>query len=264
MAFSEGLTPNTSLSTLIQFGSVTVSPTLTLPAATVLPVTAKTGPVISRALPAGSSVFPLNAAPGEFVTIYGANLSTTTQLAATQTYPLQLADVQVLVNGTAVPVEYISATQINIVYPAIAPALTQLTVTNSAGRHSTNVLLAPAVPSVFSLDSSGTGPAAAINGVTGQIVSTGSPLHAGDFASIFLTGLGQTTQKNGLDYAQIVPSVSLGGQNCVVTYAGRAPTLEGVDQINCQIPAGVPAGSPAPLIVTSNGRPSNTVTLVIQ
>jgi len=263
MAFSEGLTPNTSLSTVIQFGSITVSPSITLPGTTVLPVVAKTGPVIYRALPAGSSVFPLNAAPGEFVTIYGANLATTTQLAATQPYPLQLADVQVMVNGTAVPVEYISATQINIVYPGIAPALTQLTVTNSSGRHSTNVLLAPAVPSVFSLDNSGTGPAAAINGLTGIVVSAANPLHAGDFASIFLTGLGETTQKNGLDYAQLVPSVSLGGQNCVVTYAGRAPTLQGVDQINCQIPAGVPTGSPAPLIVTSKGRASNTVTLAV-
>jgi uncharacterized protein (TIGR03437 family) len=264
IADSEGLTPNTSLSTLIKFGNVTVSPAITLPATTDLPVIAKTGPVISRVIPAGSLVFPLNAAPGEFVTIYGTNLSTVTMLAGTQPYPTQLADVQVLVNGTAVPLEYISSTQINIVYPSMAPALTQLTVTNSAGRHTTNVLLVPAVPSVFSLDSSGTGPAAAINGLTGQIVGPANPLHAGDYASIFLTGLGQTTTQNGLEYAQIVPSVSIGGQPCVVIYAGRAPTIEGVDQINCQVPAGVTPGSSVPLIVTSNGRASNTVTLAIQ
>jgi len=79
--------PDTTLSTLIQFGTVTVSPAVTLPATTVLPVIAKTGPVIYHAIPAGSAVFPLNAAPGEFVTIYGANLSTVTQLAAAQPYP---------------------------------------------------------------------------------------------------------------------------------------------------------------------------------
>ncbi len=264
IADSEGLTPNISLSTQVQFGTVTVSPTITLPATTVLPVIAKTGPVIFRATPAASAVFPLNAAPGEFVAIYGANLSTATQPASAQPYPLQLADVQVLVNGTAVPVEYISATQINIVYPSLPPGLTQLTVTNSAGRHTVNLLLAPAVPSVFSLDASGTGPAAAINGATGVVVGAASPLHAGDYAAIFLTGLGQTTQQNGLDYAQIVPSVSIGGQNCVVTYAGRAPTLEGVDQINCQVPTGLAGGPSIPLIVTSNGRAANTVTLAIQ
>ena len=264
IADSEGLTPDTSLSTLIKFDTVTVSPTITLPATTVLPVIAKTGPVIFRAIPAGSAVFPLNAAPGEFVTVYGANLSTATQLASAQPYPTQLADVQVLVNGTAVPVEYISPTQINIVYPSLPPALTQLTVTNSAGKHTVNVLPAPAVPSVFSLDASGTGPAAAINGVTGQIVGATNPLHAGDYASIFLTGLGQTVQQNGLDYAQVVPSVSIGGQSCAVTYAGRAPTIESIDQLNCQVPAGVVAVPSVPLIVTSDGRVSNTVTLAIQ
>ena len=127
-----------------------------------------------------------------------------------------------------------------------------------------NVLLAPAVPSLFSLDSSGTGPAAAINGLTGTIVGAANPLHAGDYVSIFLTGLGLTTTQNGLDYAQIVPSVSIGGKSCLVIYAGRAPTLEAVDQINCQVPAGVAAGPSAPLVVTSNGRASNTVTLAIQ
>jgi uncharacterized protein (TIGR03437 family) len=264
IANSEGLTPNTSLSTQIRFGSVTVSPSIILPATTVLPVIAKTGPVISRVLPAGSAVFPLNAAPGEFVTVYGTNLSTVTQLAGVEPYPTQIADVRVLVNGTAVPVQYISATQINIVYPSPSAALTQLTVINSAGRHTTNVLSAPAVPSVFALDGSGMGPAAAINGITGLIVGNTNPLHAGDYVSVFLTGLGLTVQQNGLDYAQIVPSVSLGGQSCAVSYAGRAPTLEAVDQINCVVPSGVVAGPAVPLIVTSNGRASNTVTVAIQ
>lgn len=265
IAYSEGLTPNVNLPTMIQlFGTVAVMPTINLPATTVLPVIAKTGPVIYRALPAGSGVFPLNAAPGQLVAIYGANLSTVTQGAGSQVYPTQLADVQVLVNGTAVPLEYISPSQINIVYASVTPALTQLTVTNSAGKHTVNVLLVPAVPSLFSLDDSGTGPAAAINGVTGSIVSSTNPLHGGDYVSIFLTGLGQTTPQNGLNYAQIQPTVSVGGLNCAVTYAGRAPTLEGVDQINCQIPASIIAGSSVPLIVTSNGRTSNMVTLAIQ
>jgi uncharacterized protein (TIGR03437 family) len=151
-----------------------------------------------------------------------------------------------------------------MVYPSLPLALTQLTVINSTGRHTTNVLLAPAVPSVFSLDGSGTGPAAAINGITGRIVGDANPLHAGDYASVFLTGLGQTALQNGLDYAQLVPSLSLGGQSCAVSYAGRAPTLEGVDQINCVVPPGVVTGSSVPLIVTSNGRASNTVTVAIQ
>jgi uncharacterized protein (TIGR03437 family) len=264
IAFSEGLIPNTTLATLVKLlGAVTLSPTIDLPATTVLPVIAKPGPVIYRALPAASTTFPLNVAPGELVTIYGANLATTTQVESAP-LPTQSAGVQVLVSGTAVPIEYLSPSQINIVYAGPTSGLTQLTVVNGSGKHTVNVLLALAVPSVFSLDSSGTGPAAALNGITGQVVGASTPLHAGDYVSLYMTGLGQTTLTNGFNYAQIQPTVSVGGENCTVIYAGRTPQYQGMDQINCQIPSGIVASSSVPLTVTSNGRVSNTVTLAIQ
>ncbi len=265
IAYSEGLVPNMNLTATVNLvGTVTVSPIINLPATTVLPVIAKTGPVIDRVLPAGSAVFPLNAAPGEFMAIYGANLATTRQTAASAMYPTQLADVQVLINGTAAPVQYISPNQINFVYNGVAPGLTQVTVVNSSGEHTVNVVVEAAVPSLFSLDGSGTGAAAAINGLTGVVVGASNPLQPGDFVSVFLTGLGLTSQQNGLPYAQIQPTVSVGGLNCPVTYAGGAPTLQGVDQINCRISSGVMSGASAPLIVSSNGRASNMVTLAIQ
>jgi uncharacterized protein (TIGR03437 family) len=264
IAYSEGLAPNTSLPATIQeLGVVKLTPTLNLPATTVLPVQVKPGPVISRALPAAGAVFPLAVAPGEFVAIYGSSLTTATQQAMTQPYPTQLADVQVTVDGTAVPVQYVSLTQINIIYPNVSPGLTQLAVTSTGGKHTVNLMVLAAEPSIFSLDSSGTGPAAAINGATGQVVNATNPLSAGDYVAIFLTGLGATTPRNGLDYAQIAPMVSIGSANCPVTYAGAAPTLEGVDQINCLLPAGVTTGPAVPLVVTSNGITSNSVTLAI-
>jgi uncharacterized protein (TIGR03437 family) len=163
-------------------------------------------------------------------------------------------------------VQYISSGQINIVYPHISPGLTQLTVKTSAGQHTVNVLVAPAVPSVFTLDATNNGPAAALNGsVTGvSIVGPSAPLHAGDYVALFTTGLGLTEHRtDGLDWAQIQPTVTVGGQNCRVTYAGIVPGYTGFDQINCVIPAGV-SGASVPVIVTSSGRPSNTATLAIQ
>jgi len=264
IAFSEGLIPNTTLATTLQLlGAVTLKPTVDLPSTTVLPVIAKPGPVIYRAFPAASTTFPLNVAAGELVTIYGANLATVTQVESAP-LPTQSAGVQVLVNGTAVPIEYLSPSQINIVYAGPSSGLTQLTVVNGSGKHTVNVLLAPAVPSVFTLDSSGTGPAAALNGITGLVVGGSTPLHAGDYVSLYMTGLGQTTLINGLNSAQIQPTVSVGGQNCSIIYAGRTPQYQGMDQINCQIPSGIVASSSVPLTVTSNGRVSNTVTLAIQ
>jgi uncharacterized protein (TIGR03437 family) len=81
--------------------------------------------------------------------------------------------------------------------------------------------------------------------------------------SLFLTGLGATTTQNGLSFAQTQPAITIGSQSCRVTYAGRAPTIPGVDQINCVVPGGV-SGSALPVIVTSGGRASNTVTLAVQ
>jgi uncharacterized protein (TIGR03437 family) len=128
------------------------------------------------------------------------------------------------------------------------------------------VLVAPAVPSVFTLDGTNNGPAAALNGsLSGApIVNSATPIYAGNVVELYVTGLGQTTvQADGLSWAQIQPTVSVGGKNCPVQYAGLVPGFTGFDQINCQIPSGE-TGAAVPVIVTSNGRASNAATLNIQ
>jgi uncharacterized protein (TIGR03437 family) len=243
----------------------------TLPATTAIAAVVKPGPVISPkgVIPAaGPAPFPYDVAPGAFVAIYGTNLtSASTGIAATQPYPTQLGDVQVLVNGTPQPVQYISPGQINIVYANATPGLTQLTVKTANGQNTVNVRVAPAVPSIFLLDANAT--AAAVDALTGVVVSTGAPLHSGSLMSLYLTGLGATTQQNGLAYAQIQPTVSVGGKACIlgvpgaVGYAGRAPSFAGLDQINCAIPPGV-TGAAVPVVVNSGGRLSNTAYIAVQ
>jgi uncharacterized protein (TIGR03437 family) len=263
IAYTEGVAPNVKETAHVQFlGTTMLNPTVVLPAATVLPLIVKPGPGIGRVIPAASVTFPLNVAPGQFVAIYGSNLAAAVQQATTLPYPTQLSDAQVLVNGTAAPLQYVSPNQINFLYPDLSTGITQLTVKNGSGQQVVNVMLAAAVPAIFTLDSTGAGAAAAVNATTGTVVTSNNPIHAGDYVSLYLTGLGATNRQSGLDYAQIQPSVTVGGQNCSSNFAGRAPTLAGVDQINCQIPQGV-TGPAVPVIVTSNGRASNTVTLAI-
>jgi uncharacterized protein (TIGR03437 family) len=232
-------------------------------ATTELPAIVKPGPMIfaKGVVPAaGPAPFPYDVAAGAYVSIYGANFASTMQT-STRPYPIQVGDVQVLVNGAAQGIVYVSPGQINFVYSNEAPGLTQLTVKNANGQNTLNVRVAPAVPSIFLVDSAGS--AAAVNGLTGVVVGPNAPLHAGDFISIYLTGLGATTTRNGLDYTQIQPTVALGGQICAVSYAGRTPGFAGLDQINCTVPSGV-TGSAVPVAVTSNGRVSNTAFVAIQ
>jgi uncharacterized protein (TIGR03437 family) len=68
---------------------------------------------------------------------------------------------------------------------------------------------------------------------------------------------------SGLDYARTQPTIIIGGQNVDLLYAGRSPGFAGLDQINCQIPAGI-TGAAVPVIVTSGGRISNTAFIAIQ
>jgi uncharacterized protein (TIGR03437 family) len=226
--------------------------TTTLPAGVYAALVAKPGPLISRVLPAASSTFPLNVAPGEIVSIYGTNLAGSTTTAGSIPLPLKLGDAQVLVNGDPIPLYYASATQINAVLPNVA-GLLKVTVLTSSGTHTVNALAAPAVPALFTQNGSGIG-AASVQRFPGYtLVTATNPLQAGDYAIVYLTGLGHTT-----------PTVTIGGQDCIVAYAGPAAIYPGLDQINCQVPQGIAPGTAVPILVTTPGRTSNAPTVSVE
>ena len=187
----------------------------------------KPGPRVLRVYPSASAVYPLSVAPGSLISIYGERLD----------------GAQVSIgNATAVRILYSSAQQINAIVPDNISGLVPLKVQTTTGSHTVNLLIEPAVPSVFTKNGAGAGPAAAYR--------------TGNYLILYLTGLGATTQRDGLDWANITPTVTVSGQDCAVSYAGRAPGYPGLDQINCLLPPGVT--DPAPVIVTSNGRASNS------
>jgi uncharacterized protein (TIGR03437 family) len=232
-------------------------------AGTVDPIVIKTGPSIFRAISAASAVFPLSVAPGMIVAVYGNLLSAETAKAPATPPPKQLSDAQMLLAGTPIPLYYASPSLINAVIPESASGLVRLGVQNTSGSHTINVVVESAVPSIFTQDASGQGAAAALNAGSGTLVTPQSPIHGGDYLELFLTGLGATTPHNGLDYANQLPTVTISGQDCPVTYAGRVSTYPGLDQINCVVPSGLSSDS-APLIVTSGARSSNIVTIAVR
>jgi uncharacterized protein (TIGR03437 family) len=245
----------------VDISGSTVNTTQTLPPGTTGTVILKPGPVIRGVVPAAGPVFPYTVAPGAFVAIYGTNLAGSTATADAPNFPIALGDVRVTVNGAALPIQYISPGQLNVIWPSVAPGAAKLTVASDSGSFTTNVIVEPAVPSVFTMDGM---TAAALNAISGTVVSPTAPLRAGvDVVALYLTGLGVTTRSGDLDYADIQPAVTIGGQACKVSYAGRAPGFPGLDQINCSVPAGV-SGAAVPVVVISNGRTANTVTLNVQ
>jgi uncharacterized protein (TIGR03437 family) len=262
--YKESLPANASLPVVASVGSNTTNVSVNLAAATSTVVINKPGPLIHGVVPAGSAVFPYDVTPGAYVAIYGSGLAGSSAT-ATLPYPQTLGGVTVTVGSQTAALQFVSAGQINMIWPAVPIGPVTLTVTNAAGTASTTTIVAPAVPSIFSLDGSGSGAAAAINAATGTNVGSAAPLNAGsDYVELFLTGLGPiTTGSDGLDRANATVALTSGGVNCPVAYAGRVPGVPGLDQVNCQIPAGL-SGAAVATIVTAAGRASNIVTLAIQ
>jgi uncharacterized protein (TIGR03437 family) len=236
---------------------------LTLPAGGTEPYTVTEGPHVTRAFPAAAANFPLVLAPRMFIAIYGANLADQTAEATGATFPTQLADAQVMANGSPIPLYYVSATQIDAVLPDSVSGLTELTVQNSMGKYTVNIYVEAAAPAIFTQDASGSGPAAALNASNQTLVTADNPLKAGDAVELYATGLGLTTLSNGLNEAIQQPTVTVAGVSCPVTFAGAAPGYIGLDQVNCTIPAGIAATGSAPVVVTSGTQTSNTATLAI-
>lgn len=233
-------------------GSLTMA--VTLPAGTDLPLTLKAGPNILRVQPAAAAVFPLTAAPRMIVSIFGDALAQSSIQAGSLPLPTTLSDAQVMLNGSALELFYVSPKQINAVLPDAASGFMTVTVQNSSGASSVNIVVEAVHPAVFTEDSTGAGPAAAINARNGMPVSSANPLQASDYVELFLTGLGATTEAQ----------VTIGGSTCPVTYAGPAPGFVGLDQINCQVPSGLAANPAASLIVTAGVRSSNATTVAIE
>jgi uncharacterized protein (TIGR03437 family) len=206
-------------------------------------------------------------APGEFVTIYGSGFTSEAQSAPGLPLPNRLANVQVTVNGRAAPLDYVGPTQINLIIPfeTIEPFATfQVTHNNVASNQVTvyTNLTAPGVFTIPSLDGTsypaGVGPAA-VTHLDYTVVTPDNPAVAGETLVLYLTGLGAVTppvsdgaagSSNPVSNSNEFDSITVDvldqtGTDAVspmVYFAGLAPGLAGVYQINFVVPSGLASG----------------------
>jgi uncharacterized protein (TIGR03437 family) len=102
-----------------------------------------------------------------------------------------------------------------------------------------------------------------VNSADYTLVTRDAPAVKGSFILLYLTGLGTTERREGLDWAIQQPEVALGNERCEVSYAGRAPGWTGLDQINCRIPESAPADD-LMLTVRSGSRVSNVIVVPVR
>ena len=243
---------------------VSVSLTVTAPLVTI-------SKVVNAASYANGAV-----SPGEIVALFSpvdgsqpigpATAAQLTQsLIVNNTLPTTLGGVQVLFNGTAAPLSYASALQVNAIVPyEIAGASSVTVVVKYQGQSSNGVTLSVtgAAPAIFAV-SNGTGPAAALNTADYTYNWTTNPAAKGSIVEFFVTGEGATSPASLT--GQITPvfgntpkpnaavGVTIDGQPVLVNFWGEAPgEVAGLMQLNVTIPATARTGD-LPLSVNIGG-----------
>jgi uncharacterized protein (TIGR03437 family) len=199
---------------------------------------------------ASSAPFTAGVAPGEFISIYGTNLAPDTK--ADSSFPLEISGVQVLVNNNPVPVYVVSANQISalIPYAPLSSIAAIQVVNNGVASNTVTEFLRLTAPGVFTVPPGGLGHAAALH-PDSSLITTDSPAQIGETVAIYISGLGTVSPPvadgtpglaNPLSMATNTIGVLFGGVSATVAYAGLAPGLVGLYQINALVPSGVTAG----------------------
>ena len=205
---------------------------------------------------AGSSApFTAGIAPGELLTLYGSGLAAGVQVAAAIPFPTTLGNVQVQINGIAAPLYYVTPTQISAIVPyGVTGSVSKVQVfNNGVASNAVTGLLAKTAPGVLTQLQNGLGYGDAVH-ADGSLVTAKNPAQIGETVSLFLTGLGAVSPAIADGAAGPVGTYALasnaiaafvGGVQASVGYAGLAPQLAGLYQINLTIPTGVTAGDNA-------------------
>ena len=206
---------------------------------------------------ASSAPFTAGIAPGEFLTFYnGVNLAGSTAIASVTPFPTTLGGVRVLIDGIPAPLYYVSPTSLAVIVPyavSTYPIATIQVINNGVASNTVTVFVNHTAPGVFTVPAGGSG-YGAIEHADGSLVTVANPAKPGETVAAFVTGLGTVFPPNpdGAIGPYTLPLstttndifVNIGNVPAAtpLPYAGLAPYLAGLYQVNFTIPATAVAG----------------------
>jgi uncharacterized protein (TIGR03437 family) len=206
-------------------------------------------------------------APGQIVSIFGKNFIFSGSASATIVpLPTQLGPQNTTVTACArpLPLYDVFPGQINAQLPLECPTTGTVTATVSVGGQTTSqtLTLAPAAPGIFAANGTGTGDGAIVH-ADNTLVTNLKPATGGETVVIYATGLGATspsfatgTAVNQMNTMVMPVTVTIGGRDAQVVYAGLTQGFAGLYQVNAVVPFGVTGSQP--VVIKVGGIYSST------
>jgi len=227
-------------------------------------------------------------APNGYAVIFGNNLASAVAAATSAALPTTLAGTTVSVTDSSgakrpAQISYVSPGQVNVLFPAgLSGGAAVVTIANTTGSSGVaGVNIASIAPSLFTADSSGSGPPAAyavaypssgavapaqvltVTSCAGSPwVCSPTPIDLSNASLNVYLALFGTGIRGRSSLAGVV--VTLGGTAANVTYAGAQGSYAGLDQVNVLLGRSLMGQGPLSLQLTVDGVPANPVLIDIQ
>jgi uncharacterized protein (TIGR03437 family) len=232
--------------------------------------TAPLAPAISSGGVVDAAGFRPTLAPGSLASLFGVELTTTTAAAQGLPLPTSLIGVRVQVNGVDAPLLFVSPKQINFQVPfevaeGAASVVALLGEQQSPGEPAAVAEFAPGM-----FVNPATGEPIVQRHPDGALITALNPAKPGDILILYMTGIGgldnppatgAPATDSPLASATVTPTVTVGGVEVEVLFAGLAPGFVGLGQINIELPAGLPQGTPLTLVIRFGENESHPLQL---
>ena len=217
-------------------------------------------------------------APGELVTIFGANYGPATLVgAAFDTNGLvssNLAGTRVLFDGVPAPLIYSLTGQVSAVVPYEVAGRQQTSVEyeyNGVKSAAVTLSVASTAPAIFAVDATGSGPGLILTPGY-SVVTAANPAPVGSVVIVLATGAGAVVGDaktggiaQGIGQQAAMITATVGGFDADIAYAGPAPGLvNGVLQVNLTVPKSLSPGI-YPIVLTVGGaRTQDAITIAVR
>lgn len=227
-------------------------------------------PVISAGGIVNAASYLPKVAPGSLFSIFGSDLGTANQNAASVPLPYSLAGASLTVGGKNAPIVFVSGGQINAQIPYDVPLgenIPVIVTVNGKASPAVNVAVIPAAPGVFQFGER----RAVVQNADASVNTAENGAESGSYVVAYLTGAGEVDNPvltgsaataAPLSRHRMNVTATINGAPAEIAFAGLTPQFIGLTQVNLKLPSLAPGTYP--LVISAGGQQSNPAMITVK